>query len=136
MTADWLLAPLRHDRAVVLGGLGLAVALAWGYLLAGGGIDMEMMDMGGGQVMAMLPEWSLGYGLVVFLMWAVMMVAMMLPSAAPITLLVASINKKRREQGGKAGFSTGPFIGGYLAVWFLFAAVATLLQWQLDRAGQ
>ena len=136
MTADWLLAPLRHDRAVVLGSLSVAVALAWGYLVAGGGIEMETMDMGGGQMMAMLPEWSLGYGLVVFAMWAVMMVAMMLPSAAPITLLVASINKKRRETGGAPGFSTAPFVVGYLAVWFLFSAAATLLQWQLDRAGQ
>jgi hypothetical protein len=32
---------------------------------------MEMMDMGGGQMMAMRPEWSLGYGLVIFVMWAV-----------------------------------------------------------------
>jgi hypothetical protein len=32
---------------------------------------MEVMDMGGGQMMAMLPEWSLGYGLTIFVMWAV-----------------------------------------------------------------
>ena len=38
MTAGWLLAPLRHDRAVVLGGLGFVVALAWAYLLLGAGM--------------------------------------------------------------------------------------------------
>ena len=48
MTADWLLAPLRHDRAVVLGGLGFVVALAWAYLLLGAGMTMPEMDMGGG----------------------------------------------------------------------------------------
>jgi predicted metal-binding membrane protein len=47
-----------------------------------------MMDMGAGQMMAMPPKWSLGYGLVIFVMWAVMMLAMMLPSAAPVTLLI------------------------------------------------
>jgi predicted metal-binding membrane protein len=135
MTADWLLAGLRHDRAVVLGSLGLVIILAWVYLLTGAGIDMEMMDMGGGQMMAMLPEWTPAYGLLVFLMWAVMMVAMMLPSAAPITLLIASLARKRREAGTLTGFATGPFVIGYLAVWFLFAAVATLLQWGLDTLG-
>ncbi|MBV9017656.1 MAG: DUF2182 domain-containing protein, partial [Alphaproteobacteria bacterium] len=95
MTADWFYAALRHDRAVVLGSLALVVALAWAWLWLGAGIDMEEMDMGGGQMMLMLPEWSLSYGLVVFAMWAVMMVAMMLPSAAPVTLLVANIARNR-----------------------------------------
>jgi predicted metal-binding membrane protein len=132
MTADFLLAAVRHDRAVVLGSLAVVVVLAWLYLLLGAGIEMEMMDMGGGRMMAMLPEWSPAYGLVVFVMWAVMMVAMMLPSAAPVTLLVASIARKRREAGGTARANTPPFVAGYLAVWFAFAAAATLLQWGLD----
>jgi len=134
MTADWFLAGLRHDRAVVLGGLAVAIVLAWTYLLLGAGVEIEMMDMGGGQKMVMAPEWTLAYGLVVFAMWAVMMVAMMLPSAAPVTLLVASIAKKRREGGAALGLTTAPFVLGYLAVWFAFAAAATLLQWQLDAA--
>src|SRR5258707_11121105 len=87
MTADWFFAALRHDRAIVLGSLALVVALAWVWLLLGVGIDMEEMDMGSGRMMLMLPEWTFAYGLVVFAMWAVMMVAMMLPSAAPVTLL-------------------------------------------------
>src|SRR5258708_31403764 len=95
---------------------------------------MEMMDMGGGRMMAMAPEWTLAYGLVVFAMWAVMMVAMMLPSAAPVTLLIAGIARKRREAGTALGFTTAPFVFGYLAVCLAFAATATLLQWQLDAA--
>ena len=135
MTADWFVAALRHDRAIVLGSLGLVVALAWAWLLLGAGIDMEEMEMGGGQMMLMLPEWSFGYGLVVFAMWAVMMVAMMLPSAAPVTLLVASIARKRAAAGGAFGTGTALFVLGYLAVWCAFAAVATALQWGLDEAG-
>jgi predicted metal-binding membrane protein len=49
MTAGLFLAALRHDRAVVLGSLTLVVLLAWTYLLLGGGVGMEMMDMGGGR---------------------------------------------------------------------------------------
>jgi predicted metal-binding membrane protein len=136
MAARFLLSALRHDRAIVLGGLAVAIVLAWAYLLIGAGIPMATMDMGGGQMMAMRPEWTVPYGLVVFLMWAVMMVAMMLPSAAPVTLLVASIARKRREAGAAPGLSTAPFVFGYLAVWFAFAATATVLQWRLDAADQ
>jgi predicted metal-binding membrane protein len=136
MMGDWLLAALlARDRAIVAGSLAFVIILAWAYLLAGAGVGMETMDMGGGQLMVMAPEWTLGYGLVVFLMWAVMMVAMMLPSAAPVTLLIAAIARKRREAGGTPGMSTAPFVLGYLAVWFAFAATATLLQWRLDAAG-
>src|SRR5258706_8675787 len=134
MTANMLLGVLRHDRAVVLGSLSFVVVLAWGYLLTGAGVEMAMMDMGGGQLMAMMPEWTLAYGLVVFAMWAVMMVAMMLPSAAPVTLLIAGIARRRGETGTATGLSTAPFVCGYLAVWFLFAGVATVLQWRLDAA--
>ena len=136
LTAQFLSSALRHDRAIVLLSLAAATLLAWAYLVLGAGIEMETMDMGGGQMMAMSPEWTPAYGLVVFLMWAVMMVAMMLPSAAPVTLLVLSIARKRREAGTAAGLSTAPFVFGYLAVWFAFAAVATVLQWRLDAADQ
>ncbi|MGC2412785.1 MAG: DUF2182 domain-containing protein, partial [Stellaceae bacterium] len=136
MAAHFLLSALRHDRAIVLGGLAVATVLAWVYLLIGAGMPMEVMDMGGGRMMVMRPEWTLAYGLVVFLMWAVMMVAMMLPSAAPVTLLIASLARKRREAGAAPGLSTAPFVVGYLAVWFAFAAAATLLQWRLDAAEQ
>ena len=125
---------MRHDRAIVLGALAAVSLLAWGYLLAGAGVGMETMDMGGGQTMLMAPEWTLAYGIVVFLMWGIMMVAMMLPSVAPVTLLIAGIAKRRSEAGTAPGLSTASFVCGYLAVWFGFAAVATLLQWQLDRA--
>ena len=135
MTAGIFLAPLRYDRAVVLGSLLVVVALAWTYLLLGAGIPMKMMDMGGGHVMAMLPEWTFGYASVVFVMWAVMMVAMMLPSAAPVTLLVSSIARKRADAGAAAGLSTTLFGLGYVVVWLGFATTATTLQWVFDEAG-
>jgi predicted metal-binding membrane protein len=124
-------AVLRRDNAVVLSALAAVIAVAWGYLLLGAGIHMEAMDMGGGHIMAMLPEWTLGYAAIVFVMWAVMMVAMMLPSAAPVVLLAASLD---RQHGASAGRST-LFAAGYLVVWLGFSLGATALQYALDMAG-
>jgi predicted metal-binding membrane protein len=128
-----LRALLQHDRILALAGLLVVILLAWGWLLLGAGIDMEQMDMGGGQVMLMAPEWSVSYAAVIFLMWAIMMMAMMLPSAAPAILLAATL---MRQRGGNRIFGlTGLFVLGYLVIWFGFSLVATALQWSLDRAG-
>jgi predicted metal-binding membrane protein len=135
MIGRWFLAALRHDRAVVLGSLAFVVLLAWLYLVLAAGSGMEMMDMGGSQMMAMSPRWTLGYGLLVFVMWAVMMLAMMLPSVAPVTLLIASLARQRAAGGGGVGAHTALFVCGYLTVWLAFAAVATTLQWALSEAG-
>ena len=133
MTDGALPALLRRDRAVVLSGLAAVVVLAWAYLLFGAGIKMEMMDMGGGQIMAMSPEWTLGYGALIFVMWVAMMVAMMLPSAAPAILLAAALD--RRRSTASAPQQGMLFASGYLLVWSAFSLLATLLQWGLDEAG-
>ncbi len=109
------------------------VLLAWGWLFLGAGIEMEQMDMGGGQIMLMAPEWSAGYAVVIFLMWAIMMMAMMLPSAAPAILLTSALMNGRR--GGRVLGPTGLFVLGYMLIWFGFSLVATALQFGLDRAG-
>jgi predicted metal-binding membrane protein len=81
---------LRYDRLIVAIGIATVVAFSWGYLLAGAGIDMSMADM------PMDPEpWSPAQAWLMFAMWWVMMVAMMVPSAAPMILLFAAI--KRRQ---------------------------------------
>jgi len=123
---------LRRDRGAVLFGLAVAVALAWTYLLLGAGTDMETMDMGGGQTMMMPPIWTPGYVGLVFLMWAIMMVAMMLPSAAPTILLVDALS---RQRSGSAPASAVFFGLGYLLVWFAFSLGATALEWGLDEAS-
>ena len=133
MTAYLLSGLLRHDRAVVLGGLLTVAASAWIYLLLGAGIEMQMMDMGGGQMMAMSPEWTLGYGTLIFAMWAVMMVAMMLPSAAPAVLLVTALDRQSGVTG--AWGRSALFASGYLLVWFGFSLAATLLQAALAGLG-
>ena len=124
-----LQALLRRDRAVVLAGLVAVIMLAWAYLILGAGIEMDEMDMGGGQIMVMAPPWTLGYAALIFLMWVIMMVAMMLPSAAPTILLVTALGRDRIAPVAV------PFACGYVLVWTGFSLAATALQFGLDRGG-
>ena len=94
---------------------------------------MGQMDMGGGQMMLMAPDWTAGYAALIFLMWAIMMMAMMLPSATPAILLAAAL--MRRRSATACPRSNGTFRPGYMAVWFGFSLIATVLQWGLDRVG-
>ena len=64
---------------------------------------------------------------VTFSMWFAMAIAMMLPSAAPLLRTYADIADVARRQNQ----TTAPvwvLAAGYLAVWALFAALASLLQ--------
>lgn len=87
-----------------------------------------MMDM-----MSPMP-WTPGYAMLMFTMWWIMMIAMMLPSAAPMILLFATINRKQREQK-RPYIPTGIFAAGYVVVWGAFSIVATGLLWGLEGYG-
>jgi predicted metal-binding membrane protein len=67
-------------------------------------------------------------------MWAVMMVAMMVPTAAPMTLLYAAVARKAAAQHNPLA-PTFVFVAGYLAMWALFSLVATIAQHALDQAA-
>jgi predicted metal-binding membrane protein len=69
-----------------------------------------------------------------FVMWTVMMVAMMVPSVGPMVLVFAALNRKRRAED-RPYVPTGLFLLGYLAVWTGFSAIITLAQWGLHRAA-
>ena len=121
----------RRDRVVVLGGLLGMAGLAWLYLLH---LASEMGGMaGGGADMAMaLRPWQAADAVLMFLMWSVMMVAMMMPSAAPMILLFAAIARKSKAQGRPIA-SAAVFASGYLVMWVVFSALATGLQWSLEQ---
>jgi predicted metal-binding membrane protein len=119
---------VRRDRWVVAAGLLLVTSMAWWYVLAGAGMDMGAMDM------SMPMPWSAGYALLVFLMWWVMMAAMMLPSAAPMILLFARVNRKSRAADSPY-VPTTIFASGYLVAWGLFSLLATAVHWLLDQTG-
>jgi len=113
------------------------VLVAWLYLLQAktampdmdmSGMDMPGMDMPG------LHEWGVTTVLLLFVMWAVMMVAMMVPSAAPMILAFLTVNQRRRATA-RPLVPVGIFLLGYLAVWTAYSAVASLAQWRLHEAA-
>ncbi len=63
-----------------------------------------------------------------------MMVGMMLPRAAPMILLFATINRKRRAGSTQHG-PAAVFALGYLLVWIGFSLLATILQNGLQQAA-
>jgi len=135
MPVELLSGFLRYRRAIVLGALGGVIAASWAYLWLGVGVEMEMMGLGGGHLMTMLPEWNLPYALLIFVMWVVMMAAMMLPGAAPTVLLVAVLAKGRLASSTRPLATAMLFAAGYLLVWCGFSLAATFVQWGLDEAG-
>lgn len=122
---------LRNDRILVISGLLVVVVLSWVYLFAGAGTMQEMGDM----LMPMSSgPWTVDHAMVMLAMWAVMMAAMMLPSAAPMILLYATIARNRHAKGEPATAS-GIFVLGYIAIWTAFSLGAVTLQFALEKAA-
>ena len=126
-------AVLKRDRVIVLSGLAGVSALAWLYLVY---LRRGMPDAATSMESAMPPmrDWGGPDLILTFAMWAVMMIAMMVPSAAPAILLFATISRQRRERPVALGPTT-VFLLGYLALWMGFSVAATLAQWGLHAAS-
>jgi predicted metal-binding membrane protein len=125
------------DQLATWGGLGTLSALAWLYLwrmpVTLGSAPMDgMAGMAGMPGMSMASPWSPAALWMTFLMWSVMMVAMMLPSAAP---MVATYALVAEDRGPSPRLRVALFAGGYVAVWIAFSAVVTVLQSAMDQAA-
>jgi predicted metal-binding membrane protein len=126
-------AVLRRDRWIVGAALAGVAVLAWAYMIHEARV-MEAtsvcscfgMQMSGPD----MQPWAASQLTPLFLMWTEMMVAMMIPSAAPTVLLFATVNRRRREQA-RPFVPAGLFLLGYLAVWTFFSAAAAVAQWAL-----
>ena len=124
---------LKRDRLIVLAALAGITLLAWGYMIYEaramyhtGVCCCAGMKMSGPD----LNPWSAATLPPLFFMWAEMMVAMMIPSAAPMILTFAMVQRKRREQA-RPFVPVGIFLLGYLLVWTGFSALAAVAQWLL-----
>jgi predicted metal-binding membrane protein len=91
------------------------------------------MDAMGMPDMALHP-WTAHDFAMMLLMWAVMMVGMMVPSATPMALVYAGVARKAHRQGTPVA-PTFLFVAGYVAMWCLFSVGATAAQWALERAA-
>ena len=98
----------------MIAGVALLALLGWWYVISGAGMNDGMVGMH-----------QPPFGALV-LMWCLMMVAMMLPSAVPTILLYARV---RQIRGGDSAIAqTWVFLAGYLAVWLTFSIVAATAQ--------
>jgi predicted metal-binding membrane protein len=135
-TAEAVESVVRRDRLLTGVGLVITVGLAWAYLLRDAA---EMQAMAGearlhaAMGMADPRVWGLQAWFGLFAMWAVMMAAMMLPSAAPVVMLVLGVYRRRNTQ--QARTATLAFILGYLAVWTGFSLAASVVQLALHRSA-
>lgn len=107
-------------RSLTLIGLLILVSLAaWLWIVV---MARDMYGpMTGASAWMMTPHWDAAHLLLLWAMWAVMMTAMMLPSAAPIIMLAGP--------GARACF----LALGYIVVWAAFSVGATALQWLLGK---
>ena len=115
-------ATLRRDRRVVTASLALVIALAWLYLWR------DQREMSGMDMAGMSMPLALG-----FAMWTIMMIGMMLPSAAPTILFYGALVRKNSERGSVLP-AVWVFTSGYLAVWTAFSLLAALLQASFEQA--
>jgi predicted metal-binding membrane protein len=98
--------------------------LAWAALV------WLVIDMGHPLAQLTMPataRWSAANVLAIYAMWAVMMAAMMLPSALPMIL---SFVRMGNDAAGVA--RARGFVAAYLLVWFAFSLGASAAQWLLQ----
>jgi predicted metal-binding membrane protein len=120
-----------YDHIVIWGGLGAITILSWLYLIwmpMPGAMMMNGMQM----AMPMPYQGTAQEAWLTFVMWTVMMAAMMLPSVAPMVLMFARL---RRGSGKSSSLDAWLFAFGYLIIWSLFSAIATAGQLALQRAA-
>src|SRR5437016_9815198 len=149
---------LKRDRMITLAGLAALCALAWLYILTGAGLGAATWEMttlapfphpqapGGmpgmpgmdiGETLSGRTAWGAATWALMIAMWWIMMIAMMMPSAAPAILLFARVHRHAFAQGQVQDrlAPTGAFAMGYMLVWLAFAIAAAGLHWALERAG-
>lgn len=103
-------------RVLVSAGLVIAAGLGlWATYAAGGALMLPHAPQPG----------TFGHAVLLFVMWWAMMLAMMLPSAAPAILSFAAITRK---QSGQSVWLLPVFTAGYVLIWTLFSVAATGVQ--------
>src|ERR687893_693370 len=125
---------LKRDRIIVLFGLVLITALSWAYVSSLASDMHNNMDLATEMVMPQTQAWSVTDLALTFVMWTVMMIAMMTPSAVPMILMFANINRRRQNQQVPY-VPTSVFLMGYLAVWAAFSVLAAAAQWELHAVS-
>lgn len=129
------LSPTAADTRRVPGSVALPAVFAgacWLYLVYMAWAMLHMEAPAAALFMPAMTHWRAGDLALVFLMWVLMMAAMMLPGVLPMVRSYARFAALENAAG--ALWRTGAFVAGYLAVWTAFSLAATLAQWGLLEA--
>ena len=123
MTLVELLA--RHERRVLVAALVAVPMLCWAWIIP---MACDMYDaMAGPSAWMMTRVWDGPHVALLAVMWTVMMIGMMLPSAAPLLLIYAGVMRASPE-GSRAALRVYPLAAGYLLTWLGFSLALTALQ--------
>ncbi len=120
---------LRH--AEILTAMGLVFVASWAF------VAWMTLSMSHPVVRLAMPldtAWSGATAVAVVVMWGGMMIAMMLPSAAPMILAFDTL-ERRDAPAGRATPRSLAFGVAYLLVWIGFSALAAGAQWGLQASG-
>jgi predicted metal-binding membrane protein len=126
---------IRRDRLIMVAGLVAVLALSWTYLVTTGRGMQSMLSEGEMHAAMGMPEmqsWTRELA-ALFVMWTVMMVGMMLPSATPLILLILGVYRRRDDRHTR--LNSVLFVGGYLLAWTAFSLAAASGQILLHRAA-
>lgn len=116
---------MDRDRIATGAALAIVTVVSWAYLYH---------DATAGHCSRMDSAGTAFDFLMLLVMWTVMMAAMMLPSAAPMILMFAAVNRKRGDRGA-AAVPTGAFVLAYLLIWTVFSLAATAIQFWLSSTA-
>jgi len=125
LTTSW------RERAAFPAAVVVVLLLSWWWIAA---MALDMYGaMHGASAWMMTGVWDGTHLVLLWTMWAVMMAAMMLPSAWPMLSVYATFSD-RQHPGARQSSQLYLFAGGYVFVWALFSVGATLLQRALAAA--
>ena len=120
-----------RDRLAIWLALAAVTALSWLYVYRQMGPMEGMADIA---MPAAYVAWTAADFALNMAIWWAMMPGMMLPSAAPMILTFATINRHKRRRG-RPFVPTMVFTSGYLIAWGVFGIFATFADWGLERAA-
>jgi predicted metal-binding membrane protein len=122
-----------RNRLVISSCIVLVSALAWAYLIRLDGQMSSASESMARMGMTIDAPWSARDFFFTFMMWSVMMVGMMSPSAAPVLMLFSEMGASRGDSHASARSLL--FGAGHISMWIAFSAAAALLQWALHQGA-
>ena len=141
---------LEKDNLIVYLSIILIIIITGVYTIFGIGMPMSAIEMTKMSGIFSIPSsmdmdmnmgsnnmnmgWSFSMAISMFLMWWLMMIAMMTPSAAPTLLLFHNLKRIGSERN-RALYYTYFFLSGYLIVWAIFSLIACILHKFFDNSS-